>query len=165
MANSRPTVSPTIKRAYTYLQMLAGALTIIGGSVAVVYAFLDDYAKDAEVTEAIRKHSMDIVETPKAPLPHNNRFSKIELELKAIRESQSKDQEIITLLKSTDVETMKILVRRIVADMEPDKRHRMNRGAMAEDVFEYWLKKEEPPIEALRKAVRACGRGGRCYVP
>lgn len=140
-----------------------GALVAMGTVIGAVYAFLGNYATDGEVKAQIRAHSVGLVDKDQ-PLPHNNRFTRIETELTAFRDTQAKDQEIITLLKVTDKETMKILVRRIVADLEIRKTHKMEKGHAAEEIFDYWLKKGEPPIEALRRAVRAC-RKRSCEVP
>lgn len=164
MATGRLSSISPFKRAYTFGQMVLGALSGLAIFAASVYAFLDSYSTDAEVAEALRLHSVDVVKGDN-PLPHNNRFTAIELRLQSLQESQAKDQEIVVMLKSTNVETMKILVRRIVADSEPKRALRMQRAATAESIFEHWIDHGQKPIEALRRAVRACGRGRNCQLP
>lgn len=163
MGKDRQTVNPTLKRVYSYGQMAFGAITGICVTVGSVYAFLSKYPTEPQVQKLIHAHSVDVVATGE-PLPHNNRFKKVERQLKALREAQASDQEIVVALKSTSLETMKVLVRRIVADLEARPSRRMEKGAIAEDIFEHWIEKGNPPIEALRKAVRACSRA-TCRIP
>lgn len=133
-------------------------------TVGAVWTFLNGYATDAEVDAKLRNHSADII-LPGETHAHDARFSKLEAQTKKILEVQAQDQELILALKDTSLDTMKILVRRIVADTEPKRALRMQKSAIAEDIFEYWIDKGEKPIDALRKAVRACGRGRDCVSP
>lgn len=164
MSNSRPTVNPLVKTLFAYGQMLFGAAAGVCIAVGAVWTFLSNYATDVEVDAKIKKHSAGLVETGETA-PHEARFSKLERQTKKILATQTQDHELITALKSTSLDTMKILVRRIVADTEPKRSLRMQKSAIAEDIFEYWIEKGEKPIDALRKAVRACGRGRDCISP
>jgi len=161
VGDSRPTVNPLIRKLFAYGQMLFGAAAGVCIAVGAVWTFLSHYATDIEVEAKIKKHSVDLVEKGE-PLPHDARFSNLEAQVTKLLITQARDEELISALKATSTDTLKILVRRIVVDTEPKAALRMHKGAVAEDIFEYWVEKGEKPIDALRKAVRACGRGRKC---
>lgn len=144
-----PTVNPAAKKVYSYGKMIFGALAGLCVFVGSVYAFLDNYV----TKEDLRFNNIDRVSKGE-PLPHDKRFIKLEDELKAMRESYSKDRELVLILKTTSEETLELLAGRIAADSEPRKTLRAMRASAARESFRYHIGKGETPIDALRMALR-----------
>lgn len=154
--HSRPTVNPTTKRIYAYGQMLFGALAGAAAIMAAIYAFLNDFATDTEVQIHIDQNNLDIVEQGN-PLPHDKRFSALELETTTLRKNITELQTQVGRSETVNIDTLEILAGYLAADSERNPNYRFQRAAKAREDFRYYIRKGETPMEAFRLAMRPPG--------